>query len=666
MNISDVETHADVGGGRPDPLGAIQGELDALWLIHPQVPDDVRIQMSIAAGEIGANIVEHTGSRRPVRIRMGSELVGDQVHVAFTDDGPPVDIDLTSVSMPEEMDERGRGLAMAQGVLGLLAYRCDDLGNHWELISRRFAVSTAVSVLSEALAASETARALLKACTDAMIDPQVLLEAVRDPGGRVVDFVYLSANRATLSDLGLSDEEELIGVSAVNPLPGGKGSGLLSSFVQCLEDGTPLSLNGFPYFNEMLGEVCRYDIRTSRAGAELLAMTWSDVTDRFRHEERLGRSERKFRRMMDNAAVGMCLTTSEGRFVECNDAMCHFFGYGAEVLMQMRWQELTAAGYLDADLVNIGKITSGQIDSYRLTKQFIHADGHLIWGDQSMGCLRSPNGDIERFIAQITDITTEVTLAQHLQMQSDRLAAELHSAATYMASIMPHGLHGAVTVSSRYLPSRELGGDSFDYQWIDDDHLLVYLIDVSGHGIEPALLSVSVHNMLRSRLSSTKTLLTPEAVLTELNDRFQMELHDEHYFTMWYGVYEASSRTLRYASAGAPPALAFDSATGTDVVVTELPTGSAPVGMFEDTVFTSRTYAIPPGCRILVYSDGASEVTLADDRQMRWADFKDLTSRVAAAPDWTLDGLIDELTALAPSGAFDDDCSLIQLTFDHT
>ena len=199
---------------------------------------------------------------------------------------------------------------------------------------------------------------------------------------------------------------------------------------------------------------------------------------------------------------------------------------------------------------------------------------------------------------------------------------------------------------------------------IDNDHLLVYLIDVSGHGLEPALLSVSVHNMLRSRSMSSETLLTPEAVLTELNHRFQMDQHGEHYFTMWYGVYEAPSRTLRYASAGAPPALAFNLATGADVVITELPTTSAPIGMFKDTEFTSRTYAMPPGCRVLVYSDGATEINLPDGRQLTWVDFKDLTSRVAASPDWTLDELIDELNALTPSGAFEDDCSLIDLTFD--
>ena len=86
--------------------------------------------------------------------------------------------------------------------------------------------------------------------------------------------------------------------------------------------------------------------------------------------------------------------------------------------------------------------------------------------------------------------------------------------------------------------------------------------------------------------------------------------------------------------------------------------------MFEDTEFTSRTYQVPPGCRILVYTDGASEITLADGRQLTSADFEHMTRRVAASPDWSLDDLIDELRALTPSETFEDDCSLIQLTFD--
>ncbi len=382
------------------------------------------------------------------------------------------------------------------------------------------------------------------------------------------------------------------------------------------------------------------------------------------------RADTRYHRSMDNAAIGMCLIAPDGRFEEVNDALCELFGYDAQTLMQKTWQELTAQDYLEADLQNVDDVLEGRTDSYRMVKQYIHANGRLIWGDLSVSCIRDEDGQVENFVSQITDITAQVeadernrVLAQQLQYQTDRMRAELESAARYMASIMPRGLQGLVTVSSRYLPSQELGGDSFDYTWVDDDHLLVYLIDVSGHGLEPALLSVSVHNMLRSGSIALDTLLMPEAVFAELNHLFRMEKHNDHYFTVWYGVYQASTRTLRYASAGAPPALAFTPGTGQAVAVTELSTKSAPLGMFEDAVFTSRTYEVPPGCRILVYSDGASEITPADAQQLSVADFTKLSTRIARSPGWSLDELIDELRALTPTSTFEDDCSLIQLTF---
>ncbi len=238
---------------------------------------------------------------------------------------------------------------------------------------------------------------------------------------------------------------------------------------------------------------------------------------------------------------------------------------------------------------------------------------------------------------------------------ADRLSGELASASKYVASVLPADLDGQVRVRSRFLPAREIGGDSFGYQWIDDDHLMVYLIDVSGHGVEPALLSVSVHNMLRSRSMSTTTLLSPERVLAELNLGFGMDRHNDHYFTMWYGVYQVSTRLLSYAVAGHPPALAL---TNQDGVVGATPLGGTaiPVGVFTDSMFTSAAYRIPAGAQILLCSDGV----LGD--RLSFSGFTELCEEVASAPGWTPASLIARLRATA-GGSFEDDCALVQLTF---
>jgi len=389
-------------------------------------------------------------------------------------------------------------------------------------------------------------------------------------------------------------------------------------------------------------------------------------------------ADARYRRLMDTAAIGMCLLGPDGTFLEVNPALCDVFGYDAETLKSKRWQELTPPEFLDVGAEDREAVFEGRLDSYRLVKQYFHAEGRRIWANVAVNCIRDENGEVEHLASQISDITAEVQtrerlaesdernrlLAQRLQHKSDRLAAELESAAAYMASIMPKGLSGRVDVASCYLPSRELGGDSFDYSWIDDDHLLVYLVDVSGHGIEPALLSVSVHNMLRSGSLGIDTVLAPEAALAELNRLFQMREQGDHYFTIWYGVYEASTRTLRYASAGAPPAFAFDSTADGVVSVTELSTPGLPIGMFKDAELSCRTYAVPPGCRVLIYSDGAHEFTRSDGHPFSWRDFTSLNTRLAADRDASLATLVRELQALTPTGAFEDDCSMVELTFD--
>ena len=155
-------------------------------------------------------------------------------------------------------------------------------------------------------------------------------------------------------------------------------------------------------------------------------------------------------------------------------------------------------------------------------------------------------------------------------------------------------------------------------------------------------------------------MLSPDRVLSELNRRFQMDQQGGHYLTMWFGVYEKSTRTLRYASAGAPPAFALNP----NAEIVELSTGGFPIGMFEDSSFRSATYSVPPGCRIVLYSDGVYEFDLDDGSQLSLDDFKGKLSRLAGTSTWSLDELVDELRALTPTGEFEDDCSLIQLSFD--
>ena len=68
-----------------------------------------------------------------------------------------------------------------------------------------------------------------------------------------------------------------------------------------------------------------------------------------------------------------------------------------------------------------------------------------------------------------------------------------------MRALIPAPWAGPVAIDWRYVPSSNLGGDTIGYHWLDDDHLALYLIDVTGHGLDSALLAVTVTNVIRTR-----------------------------------------------------------------------------------------------------------------------------------------------------------------------
>lgn len=135
MNRSESAAFETVSG--PETLADIARFPDEVLSTRQHVPDAVRMQVSIAAGEIGANIMEHAGRAQPVNIRMEVRVRIDEVWVEFVDDGAPAELDLTAVRLPDDMAERGRGLALAQAVLEKLTYR-RNTKNHWTLVSKRF------------------------------------------------------------------------------------------------------------------------------------------------------------------------------------------------------------------------------------------------------------------------------------------------------------------------------------------------------------------------------------------------------------------------------------------------------------------------------------------------------------------------------------------------
>lgn len=254
------------------------------------------------------------------------------------------------------------------------------------------------AVADQAVEAARRAVALMRLWADALADPVVLYEAVRDDEGRVVDFLCRDLNRAACDEVGLT-RAELLGRTVMEVLPVFAESGLLDQYAQCLASGTPLVLNDFGYRH--FDEERRLDLRATSAAAELITVTWRDVTDRYRAWQ----TDQRYRKLMDFSAVPAALATPDGRLVTVNQAMASMLGYDMDTLLTMRWQDLTAPETIPEELEVVADMLARRRDSYRAIKQYVHADGHRVWADLSLSCIRRPDGEVESLIAQVVDIT---------------------------------------------------------------------------------------------------------------------------------------------------------------------------------------------------------------------------------------------------------------------
>ncbi|HCJ11619.1 MAG: hypothetical protein A2Y14_02615 [Verrucomicrobia bacterium GWF2_51_19] len=256
--------------------------------------------------------------------------------------------------------------------------------------------------------------------------------------------------------------------------------------------------------------------------------------------------------------------------------------------------------------------------------------------------------------------TIEEELAQKndaLEATQKRLRKELDQAALYVMSLFPQKIHtGILEADWAFVPSTELGGDSFGYHFIDVNNLAIYLLDVCGHGVGAALLSATAINVLRSAALPVSDFRDPGAVLTALNKTFQMDSQNNMYFTIWYGCYNLKTKQLRYASGGHPPALLVRKSGE----VQKLSTPQMIIGAIEDTTYTANDASVESGDSLFLFSDGVFEVPLKDGHMLSFDAFFELfqKNRPQSPTDF-----LHWIQSIQGHDTFDDDFSLLQLKF---
>jgi sigma-B regulation protein RsbU (phosphoserine phosphatase) len=207
---------------------------------------------------------------------------------------------------------------------------------------------------------------------------------------------------------------------------------------------------------------------------------------------------------------------------------------------------------------------------------------------------------------------------------------------------------------------------------LDQEHVGMYVLDVSGHGVPAALLAVSICRSLSCHQDDSSVLwrragesgdyepLSPSAVVRSLNARVLGQSQTEQFFTLFYGILNHRTGEFRYAVAGHPAPVLLSA----DDEVTLLPGSGFPVGIIE-TDFEEERLVLAPGDRLLFYSDGVTESM--NSAGELFGDDRLLETLRDAAPDSTLEALLaaalDDSAAWRGEAPIQDDLYLLALEY---
>lgn len=263
---------------------------------------------------------------------------------------------------------------------------------------------------------------------------------------------------------------------------------------------------------------------------------------------------------------------------------------------------------------------------------------------------------------------------EELEATNARMKKDLEAAAKVQRALMPNSLPKVLDFSFvwNFVPCDELGGDILDVFQLDEDNIGLYLLDVSGHGVRAALLSVTLNRLLAQMAEGSlqfeeagggqteRQLLSPAEVAAGLNTRFQMDASPGavQYFTFLYGILNTHTSMFRYVSGGHPGPLQVP----TDGKSVLHPQEGFAIGWFPDSTYQEFVIELKPGDRLYLYSDGILEA-------MNSADELFGPERVVEAleerKNLTLQGSVEELVECgrqwSGDAGFADDVSILAL-----
>jgi sigma-B regulation protein RsbU (phosphoserine phosphatase) len=263
-----------------------------------------------------------------------------------------------------------------------------------------------------------------------------------------------------------------------------------------------------------------------------------------------------------------------------------------------------------------------------------------------------------------------------LTTANSRMSRDLKAAARIQETFLPRELPRVAGANFAwiYRPCDELAGDGLNIIGLGQGKVGLYILDVSGHGVASALLSVALSRLLSPPSEPSSILVrdrddgdrseiaTPAEVGTRLNRLFPFDMITEQFATMVYGIFDAATGEFRYVSAGHPGPIHLPS--GADPVI--LASKGFPIGL-ADEPYPERAIRLGPGDRLYLYSDGVPEAMDEDGNQFGEDRLLEAISACRSVPlRASVGSLVAQIGLRQQSRAQNDDISIVAIEVDAT
>jgi sigma-B regulation protein RsbU (phosphoserine phosphatase) len=404
-----------------------------------------------------------------------------------------------------------------------------------------------------------------------------------------------------------------------------------------------------------------------------------DITAQRLAEEALRRERELLHALLDNIPDTIYFKDTQSRFTRVNAAQARLLGIArpedavGKTDFDYFMPEHAQAAFADEQrIIATGQPLIGKPERIRRG-----TDGQLIWVSSTKVPIRDERGEVVGIVGISRDIN-DAKLAEekvaayaaqlrerNAQLEEDRkLAGEMQLALlpqTCPRFVRPGRDTAALEFTHRYLPSGFVGGDFFNIVRLSDSVAGVFICDVMGKGVKAALVTAMVRALVEEL---SREAADPAQFLAVISRDLQAALQalpSPVFVTAFYATLDAATGTLCYASAGHPPALHVQPATG---AVTLLAAGNGEVGpvlgLFDGAAYKSATRILAPGDRLLLYTDGTYEAMNAAGEQYGEERLLRSVQRRHREPTAAvLDGLLDDIQQFMAGCEFGDDVCLL-------